>query len=314
MAETPPNSKDQGQPEQVKALRTFESDVAEILKTQNTSAAQIVIAEQAKPKEEHIQTVIPQEPPRYPGLKNMLLLTTGILLISGALVFVAYLFFKPSAPPETPVTSTGQAIISIDTQKVIDITNLTPKQVVEAIKKERDGASVRLNAIEVIILTEKDGAGNIRALDTKTFLEKITPSIPAMLIRTLDPSYVFGLVGFDGNQPFIILHTNSYERAYDGMLSGEADLYREAGSIFVTGGGLLPGLSTSSSVYFGTDPNKQLFHDMVIKNIDTRVVKNTQGDIIFLYSFPNESTIVITSNAKTFNQIIDKLKRANLVK
>ena len=63
-----------------------------------------------------------------------------------------------------------------------------------------------------------------------------------------------------------------------------------------------------------TDPNKQLFHDMVIKNIDTRVVKNTQGDIIFLYSFPNESTIVITSNAKTFNQIIDKLKRANLVK
>lgn len=312
-AARPGEEKPKNQDEQIKALRTFESDVLEALKRQKTSTVDIVTAEQIRPKEEVEETILPPVEPEHPGRSRLLLTISGIFVVAGIIAGGAYWFLQPKKPPAAPVTAAGQTIIAIDLIKTIDFTNLTHKQSVEAVQKERDAATLRVGATEAVTFTERTEDESIRELSAEEFISRIAPSIPPSLGRALDKEFVFGLIGYDGNQPFLILRTKEFETAFDGLLQGEIDLYREAGSIFVPGKGPLPRLSTSSLAYFGTDPNTQVFRDKVVRNLDTRVVVNSANKVIFLYAFADQATIVITTNEKTFTEIIEKLKRARLI-
>lgn len=307
------NANQENKGEQIKPLRTFEGDVAEILQQGKTSATQIAAAESEQARLDKTQTVIAPSEPINPERMKTLFIIAGAVVLSGAVGFGAYWYFKPSVRPAPPVTSTGQAIITIDLEKTIDLTGLTYKQSVDAIVKERDAAVLRVNSTEAIAFTVSDLDGVVTQLKTAEFLTTISPSIPQSLTRSLENEFAFGIIGFDGNQPFLILRTNSFENAYDGMLRGEIDFYREAGAIFVKESPL-PGLSSSTRAYYGTDPGSQVFHDVVIKNIDTRAVKNMKGEIVFLYAFPDQATIVVTTNQKTFGELIEKLRRTRLIR
>lgn len=300
--------------EKVNALRTFEGDVADALKNRRTTAAQIVMAEQERPRESREQTAVPPpKPPRSPEQKRTLLIISGVVFIAGVIVFVAYLVSRPAPPPPAPATSSGKTLIDVDTQKTIDLTGLTHEQIINAIANERDTATLRINSAENIVFTQKNSIGTAVPLNTQALFAAIAPNLQSGLARSLDSSFAFGLLGFNGNQPYLILHTNSYQDAYGGMLDSEVDLYREAGRIFVPGSGPLPSLSTSTAAYFGVDPQRELFHDAVVDNIDARVVKDTGGVTVFLYAFPNQSTLIITTNEQTFTELVNRLRRAQLL-
>jgi len=306
-------SEAKNQEEQVKALHTFEGDVLEALKRTKTSVTDIAVAEQARPKEISEQTVIAPEEPAHPERNKLLLTISGIVVIAGIVVAGAYWFLKPKKPPEPPVTASGQQIIAIDLVKTIDLTGRTYKEIITAIQQERDTAALRVSATEAITFAQKGEGDATHALSAQEFLSQIAPDMSGTFGRALEKEFVFGLIGYDGNQPFLILRTGAFESAYDGLLQGEVDLYRQAGPVFVPGKGPLPGLSTSTLAYFGTDPEHQVFRDKVVKNLDTRVVTNESGKTIFLYAFADQATIVITTNEKTFSEVVERLKRARLI-
>ena len=317
MAESP-DQKNNGsaKQEQIKPLRTFEGDVAEALQEGKTSTVRIVSAQQARAREPEAEskTVLENPEPANPERRKFLLIASGAIVFAGIIGFVAYLILKPEDKPPTPFTSNGQAFMTIDVDKTIDLTGLDQKQSVDAIKRERDAAVLRVNSTESITLTQKDASGTLRQITAGEFVSKISPNTPQSFVRSLENNFMFGLIGFDGNQPFLILRTNSFENAYGGLLASEFDFYREAGNIFIPPGTSLPGISPETLSYFGTDPNNQIFQDTVVKNVDARVVKNSKGDDIFLYAFPDQATIIITTNQKTFGEIIDRLKRSQLIR
>jgi len=53
--------------------------------------------------------------------------------------------------------------------------------------------------------------------------------------------------------------------------------------------------------------NRRQFEDAIIKNRDARVLKNQNGVIIFLYSFPDKNTLVITTTPDVYEEINDRL-------
>ena len=57
----------------------------------------------------------------------------------------------------------------------------------------------------------------------------------------------------------------------------------------------------------------QTFTDKVIQNKDTRILQK-DGRIIFLYSFIDEKTLVITTGEKPFEEILKRLHSAKLVR
>ncbi|OHA17943.1 MAG: hypothetical protein A2664_01160 [Candidatus Taylorbacteria bacterium RIFCSPHIGHO2_01_FULL_46_22b] len=307
-----PPEKTNSRAEEVKALRTFETDVAEALTEGKTSSAKIFIAENAKPRGEREQSELPK-PPDHSARNKLLLIMAGIVAFAGLVVFVSYLLLKPAPRPTAPTTTAGKTIIAIDSTKTININGLTQKKTLEAIKQERDNITLRLNAIEGVTFTQVNNDGFPIPIDAPTFLLKIAPSMPASFIRALDPSFAFGFIGLNGNQPFIIFRTGAFEQAYAGMLTGEIDFYREAGDMFGTSENSMPVLATSTAAYFGLDPNTRVFHDVVVKNIDTRAVKDSAGAIVLMYGFVDQYTLVITTNVNTFNEIVVRLKRSRLI-
>ncbi len=303
------------QEEQIKALRTFESDALEAMRRQRIGTVDIATAEQMRPREPEVvaQTIIPEPEPEHEGRNRLLLIISGIVVLSGIITAGAYLLFRPKALPPAPVTITGKPVIAIDVYKNIDLTKFTQKDAVDAIVRERDAATLRVNSTEAITFSVRENE-IARALSAGEFLSKISPSLPSAFARSLERNFVFGLMGYDGNQPFVVLRTNSYEIAYDGLLRGEVDFYREAGRAFVEGNGPLPRLSTSTIAYLGTDVDKQVFRDKVVLNIDARVVANQNDKTIFMYAFVDQATIVITTSEKTFAELVNKLRLAKLIK
>ena len=111
--------------EPIKALRTFEGDIAEALQQGQTSATKIVAAQQAHTQDEQKKTVVEPANPPNPERKKFLLIISAIIVLTGIIVYAAYLFLKPDERPTPPATSSGQTIISIDNLEPVDVTNLT---------------------------------------------------------------------------------------------------------------------------------------------------------------------------------------------
>ena len=131
---------------------------------------------------------------------------------------------------------------------------------------------------------------------------------PDTLVRSLETDFVFGLHALNQNQPFLIFKTNYYQNAYAGMLSWETTLQDDLGPLFITPEPVVEASSTDQALRLSEN-----FEDIVVKNRDTRALRNRNGKIIFLYSFPDKNTIILTTNADTLEKIATRLIAGKLV-
>jgi len=49
--------------------------------------------------------------------------------------------------------------------------------------------------------------------------------------------------------------------------------------------------------------------DNIIENKDVRILKNSTGEVVLLYTFPNTNTLIITGNIETLKVVLDRLTR-----
>ena len=120
---------------------------------------------------------------------------------------------------------------------------------------------------------------------------------------------MFGLHVLNVNQPFLVFKTNYYQNTYAGMLSWENTLMEDIGSIFTPPEVAV--VAETSDQVLGRNKN---FEDIVVKNRDTRALRNQDGKIIFLYSFPDKNTLVLTTNADTLEKISTRLLSGKLIR
>ena len=68
----------------------------------------------------------------------------------------------------------------------------------------------------------------------------------------------------------------------------------------------------ASNVPVSTSTTPQIletpFVDAIVENHDARVIKNQSGDIVFLWTFLDQSTILITTNPNTVREIVSRIK------
>ena len=92
------------------------------------------------------------------------------------------------------------------------------------------------------------------------------------------------------------------------MLAWENNLKDDLGPIFIP--------PTPAAVTTTSDQvinRRVIFEDIVVKNRDTRALRDAEGKIIFLYSFPDKNTIVIATNADTLQKITERLLAGKLI-
>ncbi len=275
-----------------KTLRTFQSDLADTIKSGQGSVIKIAMAEHEK-KDREEKTQNPKNP------KNIALVIGGITLLLlgiGGIGYLAYLKM-PKTVSVTREIQTFPSVIVVDGQTKIPIDGLVREAVGTLIGDRYLGATPRLNTIEQFLPVENvDGVETV--LTTDMFFKKIESLVPGSLLRSLDPRFTLGVHAYDGNGLILVFKTNAYTTAMSGMLSWEKDMFDELYRLF--GITITP---ETEKLY------QAKFKDRIIKNQDTRVLTDEAGNIVLIYTFLGEDKdiLVITNKETAMQEVVNRL-------
>lgn len=365
--------------EVVKPVRTYESDVAEIMSHKKTSAASIAIAENEKQKGN--ESLGNDEPPSQ-AWKKISLTILSLLLLGGGAFGAYYLYSQSALAPVTPVVQQRKASPSIapsDNQAVVtvDIKSLT--SVMKGITNEINKGQTP-NTIKEIIVATKDESAKLVRVPALEIIEVLGIKPPDILSRSLTDDWMLGVYNDQNNQKsiFVVGTTNFFQNAFAGMLQWErvmADdlrqyLYSEkiegiSNEIIVPSSPVINNLiqgidsilppsqdSSSTTNTISSSTNKMAsttnpknlinntststqdasttieivqplreyltisgrFEDRIIKNKDVRAFRLNDGEILFLYSFFDNTHFIITDKETTMIEIVDRLEKQSFIR
>jgi hypothetical protein len=308
----------------VKPLQTFKGDIESLIQDKNVSMVTIAAAEAEKRAKQAAQPEPSGESePSFivAFLRKFLMIMGGVALLGVAVGLGVYVFIQLTATVEVPV-DTPAPFISVDKTTVIaqPQANLNRATMMQGLENAKAASTVSLGLIDRLLpaATTQDSEGEIQtAIPAALFLPLIAPTAPEELIRTLAKEFLLGVHIFDGPQAFLILRTDSYERAFAAMLAWEGTMQTELTPLFTRDlvpktPAITPPVDTATST--ATTTPQELarrtqpgFVDRIVENRDTRVVLNETEDILLLWTFLDRNTIVITTNEYTLREIISRL-------
>lgn len=352
----------------LKPLRTYERDIADMIRAHQTSTVDIVLAQRNKIEAEKVkqkpspiqplqpvqvvQSIRKEEPPepisRAPqtiptqtitqkptieptvtsqpinqprtdtggmnyiepqrfetGTRNRILVTISIIFIlAGSATFLFLFILNVFQKRTEEISQTKLTLLISDEKKELDLlTYVSAGQITERFSSFTREAFPNDYIVEVSIV-RKEGGDTIKATP-ESFFGIAAPNIPASLTRAFDQKMFAGIYTFTDKHPFLIVTVDAFDKAFEGMLSWEKDMYRDIGSLVQTqkvNSALLPGIPLGE------------FTDMIVQNKDTRVLKNNQGEIILMYSFIDEDILFIVNNERTFKEISNRFSATKLIR
>ena len=288
-------------------IRTYKSDVEETVQGSHISSINIALAESRKMMGRTKQTEIEE---KKSIINKSVLIISIILILGGILTFfvpqilINMQYGEKPAPVETV---SSKPIMTVDLEEKLNIKDIKLNRVNTTLKERVDQSATQLGQIKNIYLTEGDGISE-KLITANKFIQLIGVNIPSEIQRTLKDPYMFGLHNYNGNQRFLVLKIGSYDTTFSGMLKWETNLWQDFKELF--------DLKSENSVFESENPYEievKKFQDATFDNKDCRVVKGPSGNIVFLYSIIDESTIVITTSNDTLREIINRMNKARVV-
>lgn len=302
---------------ELRAIRTFQSDVEEVIKRRQVSKATIVIAEgerQAAAEKSEAQTVAPplQAPskvfhiaqglPASPGwnIKSVAPLAVVLLLLAGAGIGISF-YVRGGEPPRL-----SGPTISVPPSVAITLKgNESRTGIIKTIQSRLGALSVPQNELRTIPITLE--AAPITAAE---LFDRLETAAPEPLVRALGAVPTLGVHGFRGGQPFLLFSVSSYDHAFAGMLSWEPELLHDIGPLFgVVPQEILAGVSSTTA---GALLNTLAVKDVIVRNKDARAISDPKGSVVFLYSFVDKQTLVFTTNEETLKILISRAGEGRL--
>ncbi|MDO8575493.1 MAG: hypothetical protein Q7R78_02230 [bacterium] len=238
--------------------------------------------------------------------KNIFFVILGMILIGGG-GYGLYYIYKNKKPSGSGVKITNlENIISIipTSNHIKIVVSTSTKPIVSALSKAVSESSGNDGTITDVFFRYsndiRDGGSDITAKD---FVKLSDLKIPDSLFRILKNPFMFGYHKISGiNYPFVILKVDFFQGALSSMLRYESSIIDDFWPFIVKEGGS----DTKSNISFG---------DKIIKNKDTRILKNVFSDkTLLLYSFIDSETLVITTSENSFIYLINEISRQKFVR
>lgn len=280
----------------IKVLRTYTSDMADAVRTNEVSVIKIALAEKEKREQEEIY-----KEAEGSNTSKTFLIIGGIILIVVAIIGSYILIQKKKASEiPAPIITNIDTFISYDSSLKIDVTNINDvNDLMETIKKD---SLVDTGLIKALFLTKKiDGLTG--DLTVKNFLSLINASAPGALTRSLSNKYLLGkyfnkniLNGNNESAIFLVFQTSDYNQAYASMLDWEKTMLKDLFTLFSIN------ISNSNSPLF-----EEPWKDIIINNKDVRVLYGENGEGLLYYVFVNKNNFVITNNIEALKEVISRL-------
>jgi len=287
-------NKTQQNEKDIKVLRTYTSDMADVIRDNEVSVIKIAMAEKGRREQEAVY-----EEAKGTNASRTLLVFGGIILIIAAIVVSIFLFQKKKELSKSIINNI-ETFISYDSKSDIDITSVTDIGSFSKIIKQSQQANPKM--IEVLFPIKKVNDISV-TLTSKDFISLLKTDIPGALERSLSDKYLLGRYSNpnavkenDKSAIFLILETNDYSQAYASMLLWEKTLLEDLFFLFNIN------ISRSSSYIFG-----KTWSDIIVNNKDARVIYGENGEGMLYYVFANKNSFVITSSQEALKEIIERI-------
>ncbi|KKU81953.1 MAG: hypothetical protein UY07_C0006G0033 [Parcubacteria group bacterium GW2011_GWA1_47_8] len=309
-------------------IRTMKSDSAIAINQQNESLVSIALAaekqkaarEQAKAQEMLAEKKAGTQTAHPTHKRGRIFIVLGVVIILGVLggggvllwpkistlTFSFPNFGKPTDQKETPLPSDiptkpaqplAPSLAPAQSEKrlALDINNL--QGIFSTIATERIAGLTEKEIRNIYFVgtgSSSEGSEAPAPISARQLFSTLGISIPNILSRSLETSFMTGLVGESGNTatPFVILKVSSRDSAFAGMLEWESGLPNFFNTFFGT---TIPHISTGKSAV-------GKFRDTVVWKHDTRIFENGGGTIV--YAFADAKTIIITSSKNALETLL----------
>ena len=291
-------------------LRTLGGDLKRLVRVDNLSmvrAASLESDRRNQKRKEIAEAPDSPLPKRHRRHPNLLIWVTILLILGGSAVIGAY-YYLTNTPAQSGTSATIPPSDLMFAESTVPLaTAYTSAATLKHwLAQARSSVTLSLGAITRIVPTTRDTDPETlketeRIESAAEFLASIEANAPDELTRALGNNFFFGLHSIGENVPITIFTINSYERAFSGMLSWEQTMNQDLSPIYTQ----LPVVKDAVGAIQGTT-----FEDLVIRNYDTRVLRDANGDIKMLYAFPNRSLLIIAESPYSFTEALSRLRAA----
>lgn len=298
-AETPAIPKPE--PDAIVSMHTLRDDLKHVIHQDKISYVRAAALEAEKRKGEPEEPVVPQRANRLRGI----LFAVGLLSLLGlAALGGVYIAVEQRASPLPQQKS--DSLVFAEQSATLSLANTDPKTLKSELAQVRNSSHASLGSITRIVPTATDmsgdGTATKRAATLSEFLVSVGAQPPADLLRALSDTFFLGIHTVDKNAPVFVIPVTSYDHAFAGMLSWEAQMNSDLSPLF----------TPLSALTKGPDgiPTQRAFSDVVMRNYDVRALKDDGGNIELYYSFPTRNILIIAESPYTFAEILTRLQAA----
>jgi hypothetical protein len=266
----------------IKSLRTFQGDVQEAISKNKYSSTTILVSEQKRQIERpEVANLVKKS-----EVKNKTYILLGSIFIILGVASIVLLF---NNIPENGVTPQEKqtTLITYSEERPITTSNLTRNDLVNNIIEQKQTWNGVVNSVLYINLNS-----NTNVEDISKVSSLIGPNMPPSLSRSFAKDYMLGIYSFDTNETFMIITIDDYSLAYPGMLKWEENMAKDLDGFFDINPSTL---------------ENSVFVDETVKNRDLRVLKDSTGKPLVIYSFIDRKTLIIARNEGILSAIVDKI-------
>jgi len=289
-----------------KNIRTYESDVADVLAHKNISTTNIAMAENRKQTGDNrvgtnfVGSTLSGNRDGSSGMtKKILIGLSGLIFVVIGVIGAYYLYkISPLATqPVTPVVQAPTSMIPTDSRIGLSVDNTLPGNIINAIKTELS-KTLPNNSIEEIVFTQTNNNQKYK-VSLADMISPLKLTAPDILTRSVSDPWMFGIhTDNSGDKDlFLITSVNYFQNAFAGMLQWESTMPDDLKQYLpVTG------------IIAGS------FVDRIVQNKDVREFITSNGKTLFLYSFIDNTKLVITGSESTLIEILNRLEQKDFVR
>lgn len=318
---TPPASEKPAELSEIKQLETYRGDIEKVIHGGDTSVVSIAAAEATR-RSQRSQLATEDQPktPKHEQdssmLGKILMVLIGLVLIAGAAGLSAYIYLQTQTV--SPSLVQNAPFVSVDETKNISISQdkFSRDTLVQEVEQARIQTNLSVGLVRRLVIEVSTPPAEPTQISGKQLMQTLAPHAPEELLRTISPTYLFGVHSFDSNQAFVVLQVDSYEVAYAAMLRFEYTMPIDLFPVFTRTPSPMVGVPSASTTQAATTTGvfvQTNFVDRIVENRDARVLQNEQGDILLLWTFLDRNTLVITTNEYTLREIIARRNSTSLV-
>lgn len=270
---------------------TFAGDMAEAIGSDAGSSIRKIIhgAEESEAEKKNLS---PE------SKKNKIFMFVSFLLLVFALAISSFLLFRKDANT-VPVPKQFVPLIFTDKSVSLEISGLKKNEIAQAVLGEISNATIEPGEVEGIYLTENKQTIGLRRFIALTESHFVPDSNPLLV----SDNFLMGVVKNQANTTtnsgtgfFILLKVGSATDIFDSLRAWEPNLLTDLHGFL--------GININGANNYLFTKN---FADGLVENKNARILSDQNGNVVVMYIYADDNSVVITDSQNTADQIILRL-------